>query len=128
VEGEPTEAGRTVAVLGASKKPERYSNKAIRLLKDHGHQVIPINPAERFIEGLRVAPSLAAVREPIDTLSVYVGPASSDKLANDIIGLAPGRVILNPGAESKDLETRLSEAGIPVIKACTLVLLRTGQF
>ena len=128
VDEKPTEGGQTVAVLGASKKPERYSNKAVRLLKEHGHRVIPINPAERVIEGLRVAPSIASVREPVDTLSVYVGPAASEKMANDIVSMAPARVILNPGAESETLEATLTDAGIPVLNACTLVLLRTGQF
>ncbi|NQT93181.1 MAG: CoA-binding protein [Lentisphaerae bacterium] len=128
VEEQPTRDTQTVAVLGASKKPARYSNKAVRLLKEHGHRVIPINPAERVIEGLRVSPSLASVSEAIDSLSVYVGATTSEKMVEDIISLAPGRVILNPGAESKSLEARLTESGIPVLNACTLVLLRTGQF
>ena len=44
----------TVAVLGASPKRERYSNQAIRLLRDYGHTVLPVNPAQQEIEGLRV--------------------------------------------------------------------------
>ena len=46
----------------------------------------------------------------------------------NIVELAPGRVILNPGAESRALERALKDAGTPYEHACTLVLLRTGQF
>ncbi len=41
-----------VAVLGASQNPERYSNKAIRMLLQHKHEVTPVNPAQSTIEGL----------------------------------------------------------------------------
>jgi hypothetical protein len=45
-----------------------------------------------------------------------------------ILALRPGRVILNPGTESPALEQALTTAGIPWQHACTLVMLRTGQF
>gem|GEM_PF-6343158 len=41
-----------VAVLGASQNPERYSNKAIRMLLQHKHEVTPVNPAQSTSEGL----------------------------------------------------------------------------
>ena len=117
-----------VAVLGASPKPERYANKAIRLLKDHRYQVIPIHPRYTEIEGLPVAKSLGEIAHPIHTLTVYVGPERSRLLAEEIVAFKPERVILNPGAESEYLEKILAEARIPVIKGCTLVMLQTGQF
>ncbi len=117
-----------VAVLGASIKPERYANKAIRLLKDHRYQVIPIHPRYTEIEELPVAKSLSDLTRPIHTLTVYVGPERSRILADDIVALKPERVILNPGTESEYLEAKLREASIPFIKACTLVMLHSGQF
>ncbi|PKN32809.1 MAG: CoA-binding protein, partial [Deltaproteobacteria bacterium HGW-Deltaproteobacteria-20] len=50
------------------------------------------------------------------------------QLQDAILALRPGRVILNPGTESAALEQALTEAGIPWAHACTLVMLRTGQF
>ena len=38
------------------------------------------------------------------------------------------RVIFNPGTENGELEAALRAAGIESEEACTLVLLRTGQF
>jgi predicted CoA-binding protein len=119
---------QTVVVLGASPKPERYSNQAVRALRDHGHEVIPVHPARSHIEDIPAVPNLASVTGPVDTLTVYVSPAHSLPLADDIIRLRPGRVILNPGTESPALEARLTEAQIPWQHACTLVLLATGQF
>jgi len=118
----------TVAVLGASPKPERYSNKAIRLLREYGHNVIPVNPAQKTIEGLTVAATIDALPTPIDTVTIYVSPQHSEPLLPALLALHPGRVIFNPGAENPALEKALEKAGIAVEEACTLVLLRTGQF
>jgi len=117
-----------VAVLGASPNKERYANKAVRELLAHGHDVIPVNPAQKTIEGLPVAKTLGAIEGKVDTVTVYVGPQHIGALIEDIINLAPRRVIINPGAESADLTGRLEAAGIPYEEACTLVMLRTGQF
>lgn len=116
------------AVLGASANPERYSNKAIRLLASHGHQVIPVNPALKEIEGLPVAASLADIPSPIDTLTLYVGPERSEPLLPQMLALHPRRVIMNPGTESALLASALQAAGIEVVEGCTLVMLKTGQF
>lgn len=118
----------TVAVLGASPKPERYSNKAIRLLREYGHTVIPVNPAQKEIEGLAVAANVDALPRTVDTVTMYVSPAHSDPLLPGLLALKPRRVIFNPGAENPALERELEKAGIAVEEACTLVLLRTQQF
>ncbi|KAA3656259.1 MAG: CoA-binding protein [Calditrichaeota bacterium] len=117
-----------VAVLGASPKRDRYSNQAIRLLGDYGHEVIPVNPREQEIEGLSVIHDISEIDGKIDSLTVYLNPKISSKMAQEIVSLNPGRVILNPGAESPDLEKALDENGIKYLHACTLVMLRTDQF
>jgi predicted CoA-binding protein len=118
----------TVAVIGASPKPERYSNKAIRLLREYGHTVLPVNPIQTQIEGLTVTPDIESLPRPVDTVTMYVSPAHSDALLPGLLALEPKRVIFNPGAENPRLESALIQAGIAVEEACTLVLLRTGQF
>lgn len=118
----------TVAVLGASPKPERYSNKAIRLLQEYGHTVLPVNPAQKEIEGLPVIARLDDLPAGVDTVTVYLSPAHSAPLLPGLLKLKPGRVIFNPGAENPALEKELEKAGIAVEEACTLVLLRTRQF
>lgn len=119
---------QTVAVLGASHKPERYSNQAVRLLLEYGHNVIPVTPGRAEIEGLPVVPALGSIEQPVDTLTLYVGPERSAQMLADIAALKPGRVIFNPGTESELVQEMLDREGIPWQHACTLVLLRTGQF
>ena len=123
-----TASEHCVVILGASPKPARYAHQALRLLDDMGYRVLPVHPNFDQIDGIPVTPSLSAIQEPVHTLTLYVGPERSRDLIADIVALAPGRVILNPGTESPELEEALSLAGIPSERACTLVLLRTGQF
>ncbi len=119
----------TVAVLGASPKTERYSNKAIRLLREYGHTVLPVNPAQQEIEGLRVVASVDALPHgSVDTVTMYVSPQHSASLLPGLLRLKPKRVIFNPGAENPALERELEKAGITVEEACTLVMLRTNQY
>ena len=117
-----------VAILGASNKPERYSNQALRLLAEKGHAVFPVHPALAEIDGHRVFPSLAAIPAPIHTVTLYVSPAHSSGMADALLAAQPSRVIFNPGTENPELEEKLAATGISVIRACTLVLLRTSQF
>ena len=117
-----------VAVLGASPKPDRYSNQAVRLLNEKGHDVIPVHPAVETIEGLPVSPRLTDITDNIDTLTVYVSEKVSSLLDNDIFQLNPARVLFNPGTENASLRKKLERHGISVEEACTLVLLKTGQF
>jgi predicted CoA-binding protein len=120
--------GQRVVVLGASDNPERYSNMAVNRLIENGHEVVPVHPKLERIGGLEVTHSLDDVDGPVDTLTVYVSPQVSSSLTDAVVRLTPGRVIFNPGAENAELESALVDAGIPTLKACTLVLLSTGQF
>lgn len=117
-----------VAVLGASNNRERYSNMAVRRLREAGHRVIPVNPAVAEIEGLPVVKSLGDIADPVGTLTLYVGRQRSAPMIADILHLAPQRVIFNPGTESAELAAALDRANIPHLEACTLVMLQTGQF
>ncbi len=122
------EEKRKVAVLGASPKPERYSNQAIRLLARYDYRPIPVNPAFAEIEGLSCFPNLAAIGEPVHTITIYLRPALSTPLIDEIVAANPRRIILNPGAENDALAAAASSAGIEVVEGCTLVMLRTGLF
>jgi predicted CoA-binding protein len=121
-------AARTVVVLGASNNPDRHSNMAVRRLRDAGYRVIPVNPTLETIEGLAVAQALGEIKDPVDTLTLYVGPQRSHPMTGDIVRLAPKRVVFNPGTESPELAAALDQANIPHVNACTLVMLQTGQF
>lgn len=121
-------AMENVAVIGASPKPDRYSNKAIRLLAEYHHNPIPVAPKHEEIEGKKVFASLEEIPEKIDTVTIYLGPARQNAIIQEIINVAPKRVIFNPDTENKAVYGQLEQAGIKVVEACTLVLLRTNQY
>ncbi len=117
-----------VVVVGASPKPERYSNRAVCLLVQHGHDVVPINPTESTIEGLTAIPGLEQISGHVDTVTLYVSAKISSTFEKAIIDLQPDRVIFNPGAENPALQEKLNAKDIETEEACTLVLLSTNQF
>lgn len=117
-----------VVVVGASPKPERYSNQAVRLLVQHGHEVVPMHPAAAEIEGIPTVSCLADVEGHVDTITLYISGNRSTALTDSLIRLNPGRVIFNPGTENPTLQAALTERGIDTEEACTLVLLNSNQF
>lgn len=119
---------QTIVVLGASNKAHRYANKAIRMLQEYGYHVVPVHPKLENIEGLVVKHKLENILEPVDTLTLYIGPERSAELIDDIVKLNPSRVILNPGTESDPLELALMRNDISFVKDCTLLMLEHGRF
>lgn len=119
-----------VVILGASDRPDRSSFKAQRLLMDAGHRVFPVSldgkPVLREPGYMRLDELPVAAR--IDTVTVYLRPELQEPLIDDLVELKPRRVIFNPGAESESSNAKLREAGIETVDACTMVMLRTGQF
>jgi len=119
---------QTVVVLGASNKPHRYSYKAIKRLKEYGHNIIPVHPKLTNIDGLSVITNLSDIHETVDTLTLYIGADKSQFLIDEIIALKPERVIFNPGTKSELLEDKLLQAEILFIHDCTLIMLESDQF
>ncbi|HMK43633.1 MAG TPA: CoA-binding protein [Dissulfurispiraceae bacterium] len=117
-----------VAVVGASPKPERHSNMAMHALIELGHEAIPVAPGRTEILGRKVYPTLAEVPGILDTVTMYLGARRQEAVIAEMIRKKPRRVIFNPGAENPHAYDSLRAAGIEVLEACTLVMLRTGQF
>lgn len=117
-----------VVVIGASNNEERYSYKAMKMLMDYNHNPIPVAPAVETVLGRQAFGTPAEVAGPVDTVTMYVGPARQGAMLDDIIELKPKRIIFNPGTENPAEYPRIEQAGIEVVEGCTLVMLRTGQF
>lgn len=117
-----------VAVIGASHKPERYSNMAIKKLLKHNHTVYPLHPAMKMVESLPVYTSLDTIGEQVHTVTLYVNAERSSMMQDEILAAKVQRVIFNPGAENPALKTLLQAQGVETVEGCTLVMLDTNQF
>jgi predicted CoA-binding protein len=114
-------------VIGASENPERYSYKAIEMLKDHQHEVFGYGLKAGKVCDVEFMTDFIPVK--VDTVTMYVGAKNQDMdLRNYILSLKPQRVIFNPGTENPQWEAELNDYGIATEEACTLVLLQTGQY
>ena len=118
----------TVAIIGASEKIDRYAYKAMVALCENGHKVLLVNPFKASIDGQPCYSSVADPDVRIDTVTLYVNPTRFRDHIDEVIEVSPQRVIMNPGTEDEDMESMMKQAGIDVLRACTLVLLATGQF
>ena len=114
-------------VLGASENPERYSNKAIKMLRSHGHAVAAVGHKIGKVEDVEFGTDIPVGLHP-DTITLYLNPTNQKPYYDKILALKPRRVIFNPGTENKELESMLMKNNIEPLEACTLVLLSTNQF
>jgi predicted CoA-binding protein len=114
-------------VLGASPNPERYSFLATNLLIEKGFPVYAYGIKKGFI-GDTIIHNEWPEKGTIDTITLYIGPAGQKEYYDAIIALAPRRILFNPGTENVELQALASKNGIETMEACTLVLLKTGQY
>ncbi len=118
---------KKTVVLGASLKPDRYSNFVIQKLTNHKHEVKAIGLREGEVAGVTIQTGLQDF-EDVDTVTLYLNPKRQQAYYDYIIDLKPNRVIFNPGTENSEFYALLKAADIEVEVACTLVLLSTDQY
>lgn len=118
---------RTTLVFGASLKPDRYSNLAIKRLRENGQNVVAFGNRPGFVGNTQIKTNLSELPN-IDVVTLYMNPERQQQYYQDILKLRPNKVIFNPGTENPEFYKLLREQGIQVEVACTLVLLATGQY
>ncbi len=114
-------------VLGASLKPNRYSNYAINRLVDSKHEVVALGLREGEVAGVTIETELISF-EDVDTVTLYLNHKRQKGYYDYIVSLKPKRVIFNPGTENAELYVILKENNIAFEESCTLVLLSTNQY
>lgn len=113
-------------VIGASENPERYSNKAIRMLRYNNHEVVALAKRQGRVEDVEFQTTFPD--EEIHTVTLYVGPQHQAEYYASVVNLKPKRVIFNPGTESGIFIQLLEANGIEAVEACTLVMLSIGIY
>jgi predicted CoA-binding protein len=121
---------KTVAVVGASNNRAKFGNKALRAYQAEGYTVVPINPHEVSVEGVRAYPSVLDVPGDIDMATVYVQPDVALRLLDELERKGIPEIWVNPGAESDALLTEARRRKLNVIAACSIVGIgrRPGEF
>jgi len=115
-------------VLGTSSNSQKYSYRAVEMLLEYGHEVIPVHSSGKEVCGVKTVRSLKDVTLPVHTITLYLGSANSAPLHEEIFAFQPTRIIFNPGAESSELLRSAEDQGIETVVGCTLVMLRTHNF
>jgi uncharacterized protein len=112
---------RTVAVIGASSHRHKFGNRAVRAFVREGYTVIPINPHETEVEGLKAFASVLDVPGPIDMATFYVPPNIGARVIEEVARKQIPEVWLNPGSESDELIELARRLSIKPIVACSIV-------
>jgi len=120
-------SNKKTLVLGASLKPERYSNAAINKLKANNHEVLAFGLVPGRVNSVSIDTELLDYTD-IHTVTLYLNSNHQKKYYKYILGLNPRRVIFNPGTENPEFMELLSAQNISYEVACTLVLLSIGEY
>ncbi len=120
---------KKTVIIGATTNPSRYAYIAAEMLSDYNHEFIPLGIKEGDLFGHQIINiNSRPLVEKVDTVTMYIGPDRQPECYDYIISLKPIRIIFNPGTENIEFENLLSKNNIYSIQACTLVMLRTGQY
>ncbi|MCB9034910.1 MAG: CoA-binding protein [Chitinophagales bacterium] len=114
-------------VLGASLKPDRYSNRAVQKLKANDIETIALGFENGMIGNIPVETDWKNY-EDIHTISLYLNPTRQTQYYDYILAQQPKRIIFNPGTENAELQQLAQAQNIETLDACTLVLLSIGKY
>ena len=119
---------KVVAVIGASSDRRKFGNRAVRAFQQQGYTVVPINPHETEVEGLKAYASVLDVPGLVDMASLYVPPEIGERVIEEIARKGIAEVWLNPGAESDALIARARALEIQPIVACSIVAIGQNPY
>jgi len=119
---------KVVAVIGASSNRSKFGNRAVRAFQQQGYTVVPINPHEAEVEGIKSYASVLDVPGAIDMASFYLPPEIGLQVIDEVARKGIPEVWLNPGAESDALIARAKALHIQPIVACSIVAIGQNPY
>ncbi len=117
---------RTIAMVGASPRPDRPSHGVMRYLLASGYRVIPVRPRDcDEVLGVPCVTSLAEIDEPIDLVDVFRRPECTPDVARETVAVGAKTLWLQLGIVSEEARRIAEDAGIDYVEnACTAVVHR----
>ncbi len=120
---------KKTVIIGATTNPSRYAYLAAGMLTEYKHKIVPVGIKQGEVYGEKILPIYdRPVIDNVDTVTLYIGPRHQPEHYDYILSLKPKRVIFNPGTENDEFEKLIEASGAKALEACTLVLLRSGQY
>ncbi|RYY36616.1 MAG: CoA-binding protein [Sphingomonadales bacterium] len=111
------EETRTIAMIGASDRPDRPSYGVMAYLQSRGYRVIPVNPqiTGEHIHGEFVFRELAQIGEPIDMVDIFRRPMAAGEAVDEAIAAGAKSVWLQIGVINDEAAARAEAAGLKVV-------------
>ena len=109
--------GKTIALVGASPRPERASFRVMRFLQSRGHKVYPVNPVEAgsVINGETVLASLDKMPVPVDMVDIFRRSSQAGEAVDGAIRVGAKSVWMQLDVIDEDAANRAEKAGLTVI-------------
>lgn len=113
---------KTIAVVGISHKEHRDSHKVAKYLKQHGYQVIPVNPKYREVLGETCYQDLMSVPVPIDIVDIFRNLEAIPGVVDEAIEVKAGCVWMQLGLAHHEAAQKAGQAGLEVVMdKCTKI-------
>jgi predicted CoA-binding protein len=111
------EATRTIAMVGASDRPDRPSYRVMQTLQAHGYRVIPVNPqiTGEHVNGEFVFRDLSQLGDPIDMVDIFRNPAAAGEAVDQAIAVGAKSVWMQLGVINAEAAARAEAAGLKVV-------------
>ena len=118
---------KAVAVAGVSHRKTKYGRIVYDKLKAAGMNVYPVNPKASDIAGDKCYPSLSALPEKPEGVSIVLPPPITLRTAEEAVKIGVKMVWMQPGAEHPEAVRMLEAAGIAVVHGGPCILVALGR-
>ena len=108
---------KTIALVGASDRPDRASYGVMKYLQDHGYRVIPVNPqlTGEHVHGEFIWRELAQIGEPIDIVDIFRKSEDAGEIVDQAIAVGAKAVWMQLGVINAEAAARAEAAGLKVV-------------
>ncbi len=109
------------AVVGATKKKDKFGYKMFRSLLDNGNIVYPVSPKYDEIDGVKTYKSIKDIPGDIDVVGFIVNPTVGLELIQDVIDLGIKNIWMQPGTRDPKIVKIATDNDINIVFSCVMV-------